>query len=42
LFVLSEEIQLVDIGDAVRKKLLGEIKLPPPDDILVDILPDFL
>jgi hypothetical protein len=41
LFILGKKVQLVDFGYAVRKKFLGEIKLPPPDDIIVDIPPDF-
>jgi hypothetical protein len=41
LFILGEDIQLVDFGDAVRKKFLGKIELPPPDDIFVNIPADF-
>jgi hypothetical protein len=42
LFILSEKIQPVDFGDAVREKFLGEIELTPPDDVFIDIPADFL
>jgi hypothetical protein len=42
LFIRGEKIQLVDLGDAIREKLLGKIELTPSNDIFFDIPTDLL
>ncbi len=36
-FILVQEVQLIDFGDAIRKEFLQKIRLTSPDNILIDI-----